>query len=95
MSNGNKPAFPRPASEDTTQGTLPDGNTTEAAQTGMSLRAYLAGRAMQGLLAQHITQECESGARDIEPLYSFETAAQGAVMLADMLIAELSKQPVK
>jgi hypothetical protein len=44
------PAFPRPASEYTASGTLPDGNDAIQAQAGMSLRDWFAGMALQGLI---------------------------------------------
>jgi hypothetical protein len=46
MNDGGQ-AFPRPASEFTKNGTLPDGNSAEEAQAGMSLRDYFAAKAMQ------------------------------------------------
>jgi hypothetical protein len=39
------PAFPRPVSEDTTQGNQHDGNKTVAEQDGMTLRDYFAAHA--------------------------------------------------
>ena len=45
------PAFPRPASEFTKNGTLPDGNDAEPAQVGISIRDYFAAKAMQGELS--------------------------------------------
>lgn len=44
-------AFPRPASEDTTCGTLPDGNRMVDGQDGMTLRQYYAAQALPGILA--------------------------------------------
>ena len=59
MSNDGGPAFPRPVSEDKTQGTQHDGNRTVDAQDGMSLRDYFAAQALGGLLAgsaaMHVT----------------------------------------
>lgn len=48
--------------------------------TGMSLRAYFAGQAMQGLLTQ-----------PAEPEFGPRHFAQAAVAAADALIAELNK----
>jgi len=45
------PAFPRPASEFTGGGTLPDGNDAIREQGGMTLRQWYAGQALVGLLA--------------------------------------------
>lgn len=47
----NPPAFPRPASVDTSSGTLPDGDTVISEQCGMSLREWFAGQALIGILA--------------------------------------------
>jgi hypothetical protein len=47
------PAFPRPCSEDRTQGDQPDGNRTQREQDGMNLRDWFAGKAMQGFLASY------------------------------------------
>jgi hypothetical protein len=44
-------AFPRPASIDTSSGTLPDGDEVVEEQRGMSLRDWFAGRALSGWLA--------------------------------------------
>lgn len=44
-------AFPRPASEFTASGTCSDGNDPVAAQTGMSLRDWFAGMALQGMIS--------------------------------------------
>ena len=43
--NNGGPAFPRPASEDTRNGTLQEGNNVEPAADGMSLRDYFAAHA--------------------------------------------------
>ena len=43
------PAFPRPASVDTTQGTLPDGDSVREDQEGMTLRDYFAAKIIHGL----------------------------------------------
>lgn len=65
----NPPAFPRPSSVSTDL--IP-------AQSGMSIRTWLAGRAMQGLL--------ESAGRMIDP----DVIASHAVQYADALIEKLS-----
>lgn len=44
--NDGGPAFPRPVSEDTRNGTLREGNEVIDAQHGMSLRDYFAAKAM-------------------------------------------------
>ena len=45
------PAFPRPASEYTKNGTCPDGNEAIDWAPGMSLRDWFAGMALQGIMA--------------------------------------------
>ena len=45
------PAFPRPASEYTKSGTLPDGNDAINEQEGMTLRDYFAGQALIGIMS--------------------------------------------
>ena len=77
--NDGGPAFARPASEYTKQGTLPDGNDAIEAQEGMGLRTYLAAKAMQGLLSD--------GCSDT----NYEVVAHNAVCHADALLAELAK----
>ena len=60
---------------------------------GMSLRDYFAAKAMQGLLAQHSTEECESGNRDFVPDYSYRdrvTLAARAWLIADAMLAARS-----
>lgn len=68
------PTFPRPF------GCVPDmGGTYSKSQSGMSMRAYFAGKAMQGLCAALGVAE-----RD-------EEIARMAVRRADALIAELER----
>lgn len=50
--NDGGPAFARPASEHTKNGTCPDGNDPRDAQAGMSLRDWFAGQALAGMMAQ-------------------------------------------
>lgn len=69
------PEFPRPASEDSSNGTLSDGNEVREAQCGMSIRAYFAGQALP---------VCAWG-------YSPIPAAKLAVEYADALIAKLNE----
>jgi hypothetical protein len=47
------PAYPRPASIDTSSGTLPDGDSVVREQTGMSLRDLFAAHAIAGVLASY------------------------------------------
>ena len=64
---------------------------------GLCIRDEFAARAMQGLLAQHVTQECENGARDLEPYYLLQNdddlLAARAYRIADAMIAESEKKP--
>ena len=67
----------------------------ELSQPGLSIRVYLAAKAMQGLLAQHETEECESGNRDLGPCYTsgrHEMLAKHSVKIADELIAALNAE---
>lgn len=64
--------------------------------TGMDIRTWLSGMAMQGLLGQHCSMETESGARDFEAVYTnidTNRLIQRAFKLADAMITELNKQP--
>jgi hypothetical protein len=81
-------AFPRPASEDTAMGTLPDGNRVCDAQDGMTKREYFAAAALQGIIANG-----EAGTYDNAVKYgnSVRASARIAVEMADALIAELKK----
>jgi hypothetical protein len=49
-------AFPRPASIDTRDGTLPDGDRVIGAEDGMTLRDYFAAKAMQGFVGDRDVQ---------------------------------------
>lgn len=53
----------------------------QGAYEGMSLRAYFAGLAMQGLLVGHA----------VDSLYRQHTIAENAVQMADRLLEELAK----
>lgn len=72
-------------------------NTLPIDQAGVPIRLWLAAQAMQGLLSQHLTQECESGNRDLEPLYfggkreDQGKVAKAACRIADALIAEYNR----
>lgn len=78
------PAFPRPVSEDTTQGTQLEGNRTVSKQDGMSLRDWFAGQALVGLLA------FTNGSGSCDQL-SPEQAAEEAYMTANAMLAERVK----
>lgn len=82
MKNTGGPAFPRPYSRDDWSGDRPE---SLYAQDGMSLRAYIATAAMQGILAWSPPQH---GRGDLPPAGPL---AEGCVIYADALIAELSK----
>ncbi len=81
------PAFPRPVSEDTTNGTLSDGNDVVSAQEGMSLRDYFASNAtdedLREFLSVPIGQECRiQGESRCVARYAF----------ADMMLATKNKK---
>ena len=64
--------------------------------TYSALRDQYAGQALIGLLSQHETQECESGARDLWPVYMFgaghDTVVKRAFDLADAMVAEAKRR---
>ncbi len=69
-------------------------NDPHGASGGLTKRERFALAAMQGLLSQHASQECDSGARDLEPVYAAGTlprCARDAVRMADLLMTELNK----
>jgi hypothetical protein len=70
------PAFPRPVSEDRTQGDQPDGNKTVDDQEGMTLRDYFAAKAMSA--------EVSTGGLDGRDV---EHTAGMAYEMADAMIA--------
>lgn len=76
------PAFPRPASEYTADGTLADGNAAVCEQDGMSLRDYLAGQALVGVMAAY-----GPGVGGMSP----PTVAAMAYSLADAMLDERGK----
>ncbi len=77
--NDGGPAFPRPS------GPEPRVDSYHECFEGMSLRAWLAGIAMQGIL-----QSCEPMKYGVTGEES-ESVAESALMCADALIAELEK----
>lgn len=82
-----KPAFPRPASEFTKNGTLPDGNDAIPAQNGMSLREYYAGQVISN--ARVIVDLHQAAPTEAEVLASAGRIARTARIIADALILEL------
>ena len=78
------PAFPRPASIDPRDGDLTDGNRYVESADGMSLRAWLAGKALTGLVAR--------GHGGVPEPDADERLAARCVRLADAVIAELAKK---
>jgi hypothetical protein len=78
---GSHPAFPRPASVDTSSGTLPDGDAVVGEQAGMTYRDWLVGKAMEGYLASWACKEDSPTPDD---------AAAWAVRYADAVLARLA-----
>lgn len=76
-------AFPRPMSEDRTNGDLPDGNDMIPDQTGISARDYFAAAAVGGLLTSGTGR---TNAGDV---------ARNAYQLADAMLAERDKPKLK
>lgn len=74
MTKANEPAFPIVGYDQSTQ-------TLEISSQGMSIRTYLAGQAMIGLLASP----------NFDPMGSMIPIAKQAVSSADELIAQLEK----
>lgn len=77
MKHDNPPAFPRPASEDRTDGTLPDGDDVIPAQEGMGLRDYFAAKALAGVIAAHVNADMPPAAE----------LANWAYLTADAMLA--------
>ena len=82
MGHQNPPAFPRPASEDTSGGTLRDGNLVEPSQPGMTLRDYFAGQALAAIY-RHADEGTE-----------FAAIAKDAYNLADAMLVARNGGPV-
>jgi hypothetical protein len=80
--NTGGPAFPRPASEDTSSGTLADGNDLIASQDGMDLRDYFAAQALPAIYAGHIAAGIDMGQ---------ESVAEEAYEIADAMLTERGK----
>lgn len=77
------PAFPRPASEDTSGGTLCDGNSIMDAQRGMSLRDYFAGQALVGIMSDPGMRPCNES--------EFGHMAMRLYQVADAMLVERAK----
>lgn len=77
------PAFPRPASENTRDGTLPDGNRIEDAQGGMTLRDYFAAAAMPAVVTWFAD----------ENTMAIEDVADEAYRYADAMLAARKPKP--
>jgi hypothetical protein len=75
------PAFPRPASEFTLGGTLPDGNDPIPEQDGMSLRDYFAAHVLPAVYAASVARGDELQ----------ETIVAEAYELADAMLEERAK----
>lgn len=79
-------AFPRPCSDDRTDGDQPDGNVTLDGQEGMSLRDYFAAKAMQGEIVSNSSAEM-SGSSDLDD----RLIAEWAYRMADAMLAARKK----
>lgn len=77
------PAFPRPCSEERTDGDQPDGNATIHEQDGMSLRDYFAAAALNGM--------CAGTFQTAEACAKSDTLAKNAYLVADAMLA--ARQP--
>lgn len=83
--NDGGPAFPRA----TTIGA--NGQPWNDEQPGMSLRAWMAGMAMQGLMSDSTTVMVIGEMNEQDPERTGQHIARRACELADFLIAELEK----
>lgn len=81
------PAFPRPASEDTSSGSIQDGNDLVEAQDGMSLRDYFAAQALGHMRQMDMVHEMavEDGVADAVMM------ARICYAFADAMLAERDK----
>lgn len=84
------PAFPRPASEFTKNGSLADGNDAVPSQGGMTLRDWFAGQFLAGLDLVMIEHRDDP---DFEKptQYTIEEKARLAYQAADAMLAERAK----
>lgn len=80
--NDNPPAFPRPASIDRTDGTLPDGDRVVPESDGMSLRDYFAGQVIAGYCRTTVAGH---------PVPTAADAAEFAYKVADAMLARRVK----
>lgn len=90
------PAFPRPASVDPTQGTLPDGDRVIDPQGGMTLRDYFAASAMAAIVTNdafycRLIDIVERG--DCPYDRTQDAMAHAAFQMADAMIAARSEKP--
>lgn len=96
--NDGGPAFARPASEYTRNGTCPDGNDARDAQGGMSLRDWFAGQALAAIVSKTpLSNWTPAGERVIEnsgidrteaDSYEYKArTARGAYAYADAMLA--------
>ncbi len=79
------PAFPRPASEDRTSGTLPDGDRLVDEQAGMTLRDWFAGQALTAIVPNEGWVQDKAGRPAQE-------AAEQAYLVADAMLVERDKK---
>lgn len=82
--NDGGPAFPRPASEYTRNGSCPDGNDPICEQDGLSARDYFAAAALSGVLMARAT----TGAEMLQ-----ESIAEECYELADAMLAARARAP--
>lgn len=81
------PAFPRPASIDSTSGTLPDGDRVVPEQTGMTLRDFFAAAALTGILSWSPPNVEADGDEEMAGNTNAGSAAEMAYDYADAMLA--------
>jgi hypothetical protein len=87
MKDYSQPAFPRPASEFTANGTCPDGNDPLHDQTGISTRDYFAAKAMQGMMIEFAKQ----GYPENDNCSELKWVVKAAYLIADAMLIEREK----
>lgn len=84
--NDGGPAFPRPASEYTQQGTLHDGNDAIPQQDGMSMLDYFAAKAMEAFIANSEMGKCAVDAGKKFDMDVYDSIAKAAYAYAKAML---------
>jgi hypothetical protein len=94
--NDGGPAFPRPASIDTSSGTLPDGDRVIDQQDGMTLRDYFAAQIAAGVVMRVGFAWIEDGTNttDEPRMRAALVRARKCYLMADAMVAARSERPI-